>query len=409
MSKVIIIGAGPAGLSAAITIAEHGAEVLVIDEYMDAGGRLLGQLYEEPSGSWWNGIKESNKLAEKALSLNVDIKLNTSVNNIEKIDGEWIVYTDTATYSTVHLLLATGAAEEPFPIPGWTLPGVMSVGAAQVMTNVQRVKPGNRGVIIGVNVLSSAIAMELQLADIEVATIALPKINKVTEESGNPANVLDSLLHVAHMAPSAFVKFGSKLMKNDFMKKMGITFFPKSGVKMWGIPIQLRKAVIEILGEERVEGVMIATVSSSGEVIPGTEEIISADFVCIAGGLYPLAELAAVAGCPFYLIEELGGYIPLHNERMETTLDGLYVAGNITGIEGAKVAMIQGVTAGLSIVNNLGMSDQEKNIQASIQAIEKTREEAYIQFHPNVKEGKNIIQKHWEALQNSNHVKVQLK
>lgn len=401
MNKVIVIGAGPAGLSAAITLAEHGAQVLVIDEYMDAGGRLLGQLYEEPSGGWWNGIKESTKLAEKALSLNVEISLNTSVNNIEKIDDEWVVYTDVETYITSHLLLATGAAEEPFPIPGWTLPGVMSVGAAQVMTNVQRVKPGNRGVIIGVNVLSSAIAMELQLANIEVATIALPKLNKITEDSGNPAAVLESLLHIAHMAPSTFVKFGSKLMKNDFMKTMGITFFPKNGVKMWGIPIQLRKAVIEIYGDERVEGVTIATVSPSGEVISGTEEKISADFVCIAGGLYPLAELAAVAGCPFYLIEELGGYVPLHNEKMETTLNGLYVAGNITGIEGAKVAMSQGVTAGLTIVHNLGMSDQEKNIQAAIKVIEKTREDAFIQFHPDVKKGKDILQQHWAAHMNS--------
>lgn len=404
MTNIIVIGAGPAGLSAAITIAEHGLNVHVIDEYMDAGGRLLGQLYEEPHGTWWNGIKESNKLTKKAINLGVQISLNTSVNNIERSNGKWMIYTDTETYTTSHLLLATGAAEEPFPIPGWTLPGVMSVGAAQVMTNVQRVKPGERGVIIGVNVLSSAIAMELKLANIDVATIALPKVNQITEESGNPENVLNSLLHVAHIAPSAFVKFGSKLMKNDFMKKLGITFFPKSGVKMWGIPIQLRKAVVEIYGKYQVEGVLIATISPTGEIIPGTEEKISADFVCIAGGLYPLAELAAVAGCPFHLIEELGGYIPLHNERMETTLDGLYVSGNITGIEGAKVAMSQGITAGLSIVHNSGKQKLDAEIAESIHTIEIKREEAYIQFHPNVKEGKKKLQKYWKEHSSSKSV-----
>ena len=88
MSKVIIIGAGPAGLSAAITIAENGLDVLVLDEYMIAGGRLLGQLYEEPNGNWWNGIKESQKLYEKAVELGVKIYLNTPVSNIEKMD-EW--------------------------------------------------------------------------------------------------------------------------------------------------------------------------------------------------------------------------------------------------------------------------------------------------------------------------------
>ena len=396
MRKVIVIGAGPAGLSAAISMAEHGVEVLVLDEYMIAGGRLLGQLYEEPSGNWWNGIKESKKLYERALELGVQIQLETPVSNIEKIDDSWVIYTESETYYTSHLLLATGAAEAPVPVPGWTLPGVMSVGAAQVMTNVHRVKPGNKGVIIGVNVLSSAIAMELKIAGIDVACITLPKMNKVTEESGNPMDVMNSLLHVSHMAPSAFVKFGSKLMTNDFMKKMGITFFPKNGVKMWDIPIMLRKAVVEIYGEQEVEGVTIATITPTGEVIPGTEEKISADFVCIAGGLYPLAELAAVAGCPFYHIEELGGYVPLHNERMETAVEGLYVAGNITGIEGAKVAIGQGVTAGLSIVNSIGGQNQEQNIQAAIQNTKNTRTNAYIQFHPSVKVGKQKLQTYWE-------------
>ena len=94
MTKVIIIGAGPAGLSAAIKIAENGIDVLVLDEYMAAGGRLLGQLYEEPTGEWWNGIKESKLLHDQAVNLGVKIKLQTSVNNIEKLDGSWVIYTE---------------------------------------------------------------------------------------------------------------------------------------------------------------------------------------------------------------------------------------------------------------------------------------------------------------------------
>lgn len=395
MDKIIIIGAGPAGLSAAITVAQHGRKVIVLDEYMKAGGRLLGQLYEEPNGGWWNGIKESRKLHDQAVDLGVDIKLHTSVSNLEYMDGQWAIYTADETYYTSHVLLATGAAESPLPIPGWTLPGVMSVGAAQVMTNVHRVKPGERGVIIGVNVLSSAIAMELKMADIDIACITLPKMNMATQTSANPLDVMNSLLHVSHMAPSAFVKMGSKLMKNDFLKKMGITFYPKNGVKMWDIPIMLRKAVVEIYGDGKVEGVVIATINTKGEIIPGTEEKIAADFVCIAGGLYPLAELAAVAGCPFYHIEELGGYVPLHNERMETALPGLYVAGNITGIEGAKVAISQGIIAGLSIINSIDGGRQESQIMDAIHASEEIRDNAYIQFHPEVKMGKEKLQKYW--------------
>src|SRR5699024_6639179 len=243
MYDSIIIGAGPAGLSAAVVCAEKKLSVLVIDEYMKPGGRLLGQLYEEPTGGWWNGIAESENLYKQAKQAGVHFMMETSVNNMEQMDEKWYIYTNEKTYETNHLLLATGAAESPIPVPGWTLPGVMSVGAAQVMTNVHRVLPGDVGVIIGVNVLSSAIAMELQMAGSKVASMTLPKQNKLTEEQAQPMNVMNSLLHVSHMAPSPIMRWGSKLMKSNFMKQMGITFYPKSGFKMWDIPIQLRKAV----------------------------------------------------------------------------------------------------------------------------------------------------------------------
>lgn len=399
MHEVIIIGAGPAGLSAAAACAEKKLDVLVIDEYMKPGGRLLGQLYEEPDGGWWNGIEKSADLYERAKRLGVEFSLQTSVNNIEKMDDKWIIYTNVKTYDTEHLLLATGAAESPVPVPGWTLPGVMSVGAAQVMTNVHRVQPGDKGVIIGVNVLSAAIAMELQMAGCEVASMTLPKQNQLTKDAAKPKEVMNSLLHVSHMAPSAIMRWGSSLMKNDFMKQLGLTFYPKQGFKMWDIPVQIRKAVTDIYGDGRVEGVTLATIDTDGNVIQGSEEQLSCDFVCISGGLYPLVELAALTGCPFYLVEELGGYVPLHNQRMETTLKGLYVAGNITGIEGAKVAIAQGRTAGLTIASKAGDSELENEIKKSIQEIEVTRDNAYIQFHPEVKRGKEIIQRQWESYQ----------
>lgn len=399
MYDSIIIGAGPAGLTAAATCAERGMKVLVIDEYMKAGGRLLGQLYEEPGGGWWNGIEESRKLFENAVELGVEILLSTPVNDVENSNNLWTVYTDQCTYQTKKLLLATGAAESPIAVPGWTLPGVMSVGAAQVMTNVHRVKPGNRGIIIGVNVLSAAIAMELKMADIEVAALTLPEKNMITKGAGDPQEVIKSLLHVSHMAPSMLVRYGSKLMKNNFMQNMGVKFYPKNGVKMWDIPIQLRKAVTEIYGDGKVEGVKLSSINSKGEVIAGSEKDVELDFVCIAGGLYPLTELAAVAGCPFFLVEELGGYIPLHNDRMETPLPGLYVAGNITGIEGAKVAAAQGKTAGLSMTADFTRDSIDAEIQNSVNETADIRANAYIQFHPKINTGRKKLSEQWDHYQ----------
>src|SRR5699024_4604433 len=158
---------------------------------------------------------------------------------------------------------------------------------------------------------------------------------------------------------------------------------------------QIKKAVTEIYGDVRVEGVTLASIDTEGNVMKGSEEQLACDFVCISGGLYPLVELIALTGCPFYYTEELGGYVLLHNERMETAQKGLYVAGNITGIEGAKVAISQGRTAGLSVAANTGVNGLETDIEESIDQIANTRDNAYIQFHPDVKQGKATIQSQW--------------
>lgn len=388
---VVIIGAGPAGLSAAIQCRENNLNVVVLDEFPKVGGRLLGQLHQEPNGEWWNGIKEAKALQEKAEQLNTEIKLGASVYHIETIGEEsFVVHTKEKNYSTKNIIIATGAAESPTPIPGWTLPGVMSIGAAQVMTNVHRVKVGEKGVIVGVNVLSAAIARELQLAGIDIKAMALPVQHVVSKDGANPRIVMDNLSRIAHLAPSKFIQFGSKFAKFKWAQNLALKFWPKNGMKMWDMPIHLRKAIKQINGTDQVESVTMVDITTDGEIIKNTEQEIPVDFVCIAGGLYPLAELAAVVGCPFQYSEELGGHVPIHNEKMETPIPGIYVAGNITGIESAKVARDQGTVAGLSVVQK--MSDQPENIriklEEAVNQVKQTRLNATIQFHPHIQEGR---------------------
>lgn len=398
MIDVVIVGAGPAGLSAAIACAEHGLHVKIIDEFPKPGGRLLGQLHEEPDGTWWNGIEETDRIQDKIKSHDIEIERGASVYNIEHQSNIWVVYTTQGTIETPSLLLATGAAETPAPVPGWTLPGVMSIGAAQVMANVHRVRPGENGMIIGINVLSVAIARELKLAGVHIEGLVLPGINPLTQNSGNPSEVMNSMLRVADLAPSKFIRFGSKLLKGKGVKKTGVTFYPKKGMKIWEMPIQLRRAAVEIYGEQQVEGVRVADIQPNGEPILGSEKNIPVDFVCIAGGLYPLVELAAVSGCPFQFISSLGGHVPVHNERMQTPVGGLYVSGNITGIESAKVAMAQGTVAGLSIAVDRGLltKSSEDKLQNAFRDVEITRENATIQFHPHIQEGRIQMQQFWE-------------
>lgn len=397
MSDVIIIGAGPAGLSASISCARFGLKVLVIDEFMKPGGRLLGQLHQEPTGEWWNGIKESKRLHEEAESLSVHIRCGVSVYNLDREENNWFVHTNIGTLEAPFVLLATGAAEYSIPLPGWTLPGVMSIGAAQVMTNVHRVQVGKKGIIIGANILSFAILSELQLAGITVDHIVLPEKSELSQKAGEPEEVLNSLLNAAHLAPSAILRIGSHFMKYDWVRKAGLTFYPNSGMKINGTPLHLRKAALEIIGTDQVEGVRVANIDSKGNVINGSEKIYEADFVCIAGGLYPLAELAAVAGCPFHYISELGGHVPLHSETMETPLPGLFVAGNITGIESGKIAMAQGTVAGLSIAKYASKKRDivDQQLSHAIQNVHFVRQKSAIQFNPMVDIGRRKMNEIW--------------
>ena len=116
----------------------------------------------------------------------IDIRCGVSVYNLEKDEDSWNVHTNIGTLTAPYVLVATGAAEFPIPVPGWTLPGVMSVGAAQVMTNVHRVEVGKKGIIIGANILAFAILNELQLAGINVERIVLPEKSPLSQNAGEP-------------------------------------------------------------------------------------------------------------------------------------------------------------------------------------------------------------------------------
>src|SRR5690625_1247754 len=162
---------------------------------------------------------------------------------------------------------------------------------------------------------------------------------------------------------------------------------------MWGMPIHIRKANTQINGTEQVESVTMSNITTEGELIPGTEEIIEVDFVCIAGGLYPLAELAAVIGCPFQYLEELGGHVPVHNEQMETPIEGICVAGNITGIESTKEDSDQENIAGQTKTKEKedDPADLMKQVQRATEDVKQTRADASIQFHPGIDEGRTKV------------------
>ncbi|MCD8909444.1 NAD(P)/FAD-dependent oxidoreductase [Staphylococcus gallinarum] len=400
MWDLIVIGSGPAGLKAAIKAAENGLSTIVVDEFPRPGGRLLGQLYKEKNGEWWNGIKESERLVEEAKLNGVIISCQTSVYDIEKLDELWCVYTNKKLMKSHYLLIATGASERHIPIPGWTLPGVMSIGAAQVMSNVHRVKPGESCIIIGINVLSLSIADELKMSGLDVEAIILPYSPQIDKEASEPKAVIAKLMYLTHLAPSRLLRILGVLGKY-LPVNMVTRFYPKNGLRMNKMPIKVKTAAQKIIGNEVAKGVEVINIDSKGRKIEGTEKLLKADVICISGGLAPLSELAAIVGCRFKYSEALGGHIPIHNERMETEVSNLFVAGNVTGIESAKVAMAQGELAGLNIAQQHIKNNNylKQKLKQAIYNVKKTRSEALIQFQPNIERNRENLYREIENTQ----------
>ncbi|MFP6334421.1 FAD-dependent oxidoreductase, partial [Bacillus subtilis] len=136
------------------------------------------------------------------------------------------------------------------------------------------------------------------------------------------------------------------------IQPLAFKFLPQKGIKIFDTPVYFKKAGTSINGKEKVESITLKNVDKHGNIISNKEEIVPVDFVCLSGGLTPLTELLGLLNVSFIYIESLGGYIPLHNDVMETEVNNLYVAGNITGIEGAKVAMKQGEIAAYQILGS---------------------------------------------------------
>lgn len=399
-TDVVVVGGGPSGLSAAIELGSRGASVIVVDDHPTLGGKLQGQLHEEGKPrKWWKGIEHAENLVQKARNANVKLLTGKQVWGLEP---GWHVHVSDLTKNEEALvikarcvLLATGAVEKPVPIKGWTLPGAISIGAAQVMTNVYGVLPGEKVIVAGIDILSLTIARSMKLAGADVLGIyMLPK--SPFSNNASPLSQLNELKELTEHAPFWSIRAGGKLLKSEFGRKVAAKFYPSRGLKMWGIPVYLRHALLGINGDNEVESVSISKTEIDGTPI-GQSKRIKVNSVCLSGGLTPLYELAATAGCKFVHLEGLSGLVPLHNREMQTNIENLFVAGNITGIEGVKVAMAQGSLAGQSICKKMNIGEiSVKDIELSIKKIENVRASSDIQFHPKIVEARHQLERLWK-------------
>lgn len=404
---LVVIGGGPAGLSAAVSAAHAGLDVHVLDESPRLGGRLLGQLHQKPgpSKTWWNGIEVASRLVDEAVAAGVGLHPRTSVWDLQPGFHAFAAQDGAPRRVTApRVLIATGAAEAPVPVPGWELPGVLSIGGAQVVTNVHRVRPGRRAVVIGINVLSVAIARELALAGVDVVALVLPPPGVTSGERSIPTHVVRQLLGLSHLAPSPLLRTLGPLVNALGLQPVATRLFPRGGFPLWGIPIRPTVSALRIEGDAYVSAVELAHVTPGGQVIEGTTRRVDVDLVCIAGGLYPLIEIANAAGCVAYHDDDLGGHVPLHDDRYRTSVRGIYVAGNTIGVEGAEVAMAQGRAAGHAIAADAtGDAAVARRFDEAEASVEATRRAADIRFIPTIARGRASVRSAWERYSAERH------
>lgn len=316
-ADVTVIGAGPAGLAAAIEAAKAGAKVVVLDENARPGGQLFKQIHkffgshEHSAGT--RGIDLGRQMCAEAERLGVQLALNTVAFAI--YDGQVVAGltpAGTVQVESKRIILATGASENAFAFKGWTKVGVMGAGAAQTMVNVNRVLPGRRILMVGSGNVGLIVSYQLLQAGAEVVAIieALPRIGG----------------YAVHAAK----------------------------VRRAGVPILTSHTILEATGEPEVAGAVIAELKD-WEPVPGSERELAVDTICLAVGLTPLSELAYMAGCECAFIPALGGFVPVHDGRMETTVPRIYVAGDLTGVEEASTAIDEGRLAGTAVAASLGL------------------------------------------------------
>lgn len=321
---VIVVGAGPAGLSAAIEAKKRGMRVAVFDENERPGGQLFKQIHKffgsKEHQAKIRGFKIGEKLLQEATELDANVYLQSTVMGLYQDKEVTVKSVDQIRhYKGDTVIVATGASENMVMFDGWTLPGVIGAGAAQTMLNLHGLCPGKRVLMLGSGNVGLVVGFQLLQCGCEIAAV----------------------VDAAHRI-GGYGVHAAKLTRA-------------------GVPFYLPYTILKAEGTDHVTEVTIGRVDSSWNIVPGSEKHFDVDTICLAVGLSPMSQLVKMAGCRMEDDPKKGGQVPVADEYGETSVSGLFVCGDVSGIEEASSAMIKGKIAGVSAAHALGfLEDEEK-------------------------------------------------
>ena len=302
---VLIIGSGPAGLSAAMETTNYGLETIVVDENPIIGGQLIKQTHRffgsEKEYAGVRGIDISSLILENCNRKKLKFYTMASAFGYYP-EGVAVELEDQVKLIKTSKVIVAGGAQENFlTFENNDLPGIYGAGGVQTLMNVYGVKPGDRALMVGSGNVGLIVSYQLLQAGVEVKSIV------------------------------------------EVMDRVGGYYVHAAKLKRHGVPILLRHTIEKAIGNEKVESAVVRNLEN------GEKKFFDVDLICIAVGLTPSVQLMQQAGCKTVYIPELGGEVALRDECYETTVHGLYVVGDASAIEEASSAMLEGRIAGISV------------------------------------------------------------
>ena len=345
---LVIVGAGPAGLAAAAAAARAGILATILDERPAPGGQYYKQLASShrlsaPAARRDRQLADGAALIERVRAAGVRIIPSATVWNAHPAGGapaaegggaevEFVVAGAARRYRARRLIVAAGAYEKAHPVPGWTLPGVMTTGAAQTLTRAYRVAPGRRVLFAGHGPLNLQVACEFAAGGGSVVAVA--------EAGAAPVFRPRAALTAFRHAPGLVGKGAGYL----------------ASLARRRVPVLHRHVLVRVEGQEadRVQRAVLARIDPDGHVVPGSDRAFDVDAVCMGYGFHPSTELTRLLGCEHHWDGEAGGLVVTRDDEALTTVPGVFAPGDGGGIGGAQAALAEGTLAGLAAARSLG-------------------------------------------------------
>jgi NADPH-dependent 2,4-dienoyl-CoA reductase/sulfur reductase-like enzyme len=326
MNPVIIVGAGPAGIRAAQTLVAHGVRPILLDEAARGGGQIYRR---QPANFTRSAAKLYGFEAHKAKAIHqtldvlreqLDYRPETLVWNAEAGALDTLQDGRATRLAFSRVIVATGATDRILPVPGWTLPGVYSLGAAQIALKFQGCAIGERVVFAGSGPLLYLVAYQYAKAGAKVVA------------------VLDS-------SPfSQQVRALPGLLTQPATLAKGIYY--RSWLTAHGIPVHQGASLVQVNGEQRVQSLNWRNKKGSQQ--------IDCDAVAFAHGLRSETQLADLLGCEFAWNPLNRAWLPRRDSAGRSSVAEVYLAGDGAGIMGADAAEIAGERAALALLEDSG-------------------------------------------------------